>query len=102
MTIKFKHIALNKDYSFFMNCLPNQGCVELQQDQPFKEHIWHKHENSETLIILEGSMEFYYENESRICKSGDVIFLPQNVLHGSKALEEGCRYLIAFEILGHI
>ncbi|MDY4281207.1 MAG: cupin domain-containing protein [[Pasteurella] mairii] len=102
MNIQFKKIDAFKKYDFLISCLPLQGCVELQRDMPMKEHPWHRHENNETLIILDGKMEFYYEGHSRICFPGDVIFLPKNILHGSKALEEGCNYLIAFETLEHL
>lgn len=102
MNIEFKKIDLEKSYTFLMNCLPKQGCVELQRDQPSKEHPWHRHENNETLIILEGSMKFYYKGNYKICFPGDVIFLPKNILHGSTALEQGCNYLIAFETLEHL
>lgn len=102
MSIEFKKIELEKSYDFLISCLPKQGCVELQYNQPMKEHPWHRHDNNETLIILDGKMEFFYENNSRICVPGEAIFLPKNILHGSKALEEGCTYLIAFEKLENL
>ena len=77
--------------------LPRQGCVEVQHDQPGKEHAWHTHPTDETLVILEGSVRFYFEGGERICRSGDVIHLPAFKRHGSIALDDGCVYLIAME-----
>ncbi len=77
--------------------LPKQGCVEVQHDQPGKEHAWHTHPTDETLVILEGSVRFYFEGGERICRSGDVIHLPAFKRHGSIALDDGCVYLIAME-----
>lgn len=77
--------------------LPHQGSIEVQNDQPGKEHAWHTHPTDETLVILEGSVKFYFDDGERICKSGDIIHLPANKRHGSIALDEGCIYLIAME-----
>ena len=77
--------------------LPRQGSIEVQHDQPGKEHAWHTHPTDETLVILEGSVRFYFEGGERICRSGDVIHLPAFKRHGSIALDDGCVYLIAME-----
>jgi len=78
------------------NALPNQGCVEIQRDVPGKEHAWHTHETDETIVVLDGSLRFYWEQGERICFPGDVISLPCGALHGSVALDKGAVYLIAF------
>lgn len=75
--------------------LPHQGAIELQNDQPGKEFPWHSHDTDETLVILEGSVRFYWEGGEKICHPGDVICLPQGMRHGSEALENGTRYVIA-------
>lgn len=77
--------------------LPHQGSIEVQHDQPGKEHSWHTHPTDETLVILEGSVRFYHEAGERICRPGDVIHLPAHLRHGSVALDDGCVYLIALE-----
>lgn len=75
--------------------LPEQGCVELQRDAPGKEHAWHQHQVDETIVVLGGSLRFYWEGGEQICKPGDVISLPALSRHGSVALEDGATYLIA-------
>ncbi len=77
--------------------LPKQGCIEVQHDQPGKEHAWHTHPTDETLVILEGSVRFYFEGGERICTSGEIIHLPAFKRHGSIALQDGCVYLISME-----
>jgi quercetin dioxygenase-like cupin family protein len=76
--------------------LPQQGCVEIQRDVPGKEHVWHTHEVDETIIVLDGSLRFYWDGGERLCSRGDLIALPARTPHGSVALEDGATYLIAF------
>lgn len=76
--------------------LPDQGAIEVQHDVPGKEHAWHTHATNETLVILNGSVRFYWDQGERICKPGDVISLPAGTEHGSVALDRGAIYLIAF------
>lgn len=76
--------------------LPEQGCIEVQRDVPGKEHAWHEHKVDETIVVLDGSLRFYWSDGERICFPGDVISLPAGSPHGSQALEQGATYLIAF------
>lgn len=76
--------------------LPDQGAIEVQRDVPGKEHAWHSHPNDETLVILEGSVRFYWDKGEKICGPGSVIALPAGMMHGSVALDQGAVYLIAF------
>lgn len=76
--------------------LPDQGAIEVQRDVAGKEHAWHRHTTDETLVILEGSVRFYWDQGEKICSKGTVISLPAGMLHGSVALEDGATYLIAF------
>ncbi|OTA15304.1 cupin [Xenorhabdus beddingii] len=99
MNIKFDFIEINNPYKLLYSMLPNQGCLEFQRDSPFKEHKWHTHSNDETLLILEGEMEVYYEEGSKICSAGDIIYLPSMKKHGSKALSNGAVYAIATEFI---
>ncbi|MGY6646042.1 MAG: cupin domain-containing protein [Salinarimonas sp.] len=80
---------------FIFSILPTQGSVELQNDSPGKEFHWHSHETDETLFILDGKILFYWENGEKICEPGDIICLPRGMRHGSKALENGAKYVIA-------
>lgn len=98
--IRFSQIPatpLTEAATIISQILPHQGSIEVQNDQPGKEHAWHTHPTNETLVILEGSVRFYYEGGERICSSGDIIHLPSHVRHGSIALDDGCIYLIAME-----
>lgn len=76
-------------------CLPDQGSVEVQHDQPWKEHHWHKHQTDETLVLVSGSFEFEWSEGKVTCMPGDLIELPCGVLHRSKALRGGALYVIA-------
>jgi len=78
-------------------CLPEQGAFEVQNDQPGKEHAWHSHDTDETIIVLDGSLRFYWEGNETICSPGDVIELPKRTRHGSVALDDGAKYIITFE-----
>ena len=79
-----------------MRLLPDQGAIEMQRDVPGKEHAWHRLKTDETLVILEGSVRFYWDQGEKICGPGTVISLPAGMMHGSVALENGAVYLIAF------
>ena len=87
---------LNDIPKLIFSALPNQGAVEVQRDVPGKEHAWHSHEVDETIIVLDGSLRFYWQEGERLCFPGDVISLPARSLHGSEALDKGAVYLIAF------
>jgi len=76
--------------------LPDQGAIEVQRDVPGREHSWHTHDTDETLVIIDGSVRFYWDNGEKVCQKGTVISLPCGVPHGSVALEDGATYFIAF------
>jgi quercetin dioxygenase-like cupin family protein len=93
-----KNAADVKNISNLINmCLPKQGAIEVQNDAYGKEHAWHQHDTNETIILLEGSLKFYWHENEVECKAGDVIELPKGVKHGSIALENGAKYIITFE-----
>lgn len=81
--------------------LPDQGSFEVQHDQPGKTHGWHRHSIHETLVVVKGSVSFFWDESGTtretMCGPGARIFLPANTLHGSTAGEEGCVYVIASE-----
>ena len=87
--------ASNLD-SLIKKLLPDQGAIEIQRDVPGKEHAWHHHDTDETLVILDGSVRFYWDQGEKICGRGTVISLPAGMMHGSVALNEGATYFIAF------
>ncbi len=81
--------------------LPTQGSIELQNDQAGKEFARHVHPTDETLLILAGSVRFYWDSGETICLPGDVICLPAGMPHGSVALDEGARYAIVMHRTEH-
>jgi quercetin dioxygenase-like cupin family protein len=48
------------------------------------------------LVILDGTVRFYWDQGEQICGKGTVISLPAGMQHGSVALDGGATYLIAF------
>jgi quercetin dioxygenase-like cupin family protein len=76
--------------------MPEQGAVEVQRDQPGKEHAWHAHPVDETLRFDWADAS---GNTETVCRRGDVIRLPAGIRHGSVALEGGVVYLIAPRIV---
>ncbi|MCA0400050.1 MAG: cupin domain-containing protein [Proteobacteria bacterium] len=97
MTTIHKAKADIKDISALITkTLPNQGCIEVQRDVPRKEHVWHQHKVDETIVVLDGSLRFYWSEGECLCFPGDVISLPAGSPHGSEALDDGATYLIAF------
>lgn len=98
--LDFRIFAMQIDttdlYSLIWQLLPDQGSIEVQRDVPGKEHAWHCHETDETLVILDGSVRFYWDQGEKVCGRGTVISLPAGTMHGSVALDCGATYLIAF------
>ncbi len=87
-----KNISLSK----LVSILPEQGCVELQQDRPKHIHNWHKHDVDETLIVIQGSITFSVESKEVTCGPGEYVVFPAGTLHKSTASHEGCVYTICF------
>lgn len=83
--------------------LPEQGCLELQQDAPGKVHDWHVHPHDETLVILDGQLHFEAGACQGVARATDVISLPARTRHRSVSGPQGCRYLIAFaDVKAHL
>lgn len=76
--------------------LPEQGCLELQQDAPGKVHDWHAHAHDETLVILDGQLHFEAGACQGVARATDVISLPARTRHRSVSGPQGCRYLVAY------
>ncbi|WP_375657090.1 cupin domain-containing protein [Bartonella sp. CM120XJJH] len=97
---KFSKIKLNKNiYDILKMMMPKQGSIEIQRDFPQKIHDWHIHKVDETLLIIEGELDFFYSEKRITCTPGDIIHLPANTRHKSIAAEVGCIYAIATENL---
>lgn len=97
---KFSKIKLTKNiYDILKMMLPEQGSIEIQRDFPGKIHDWHIHKVDETLLIIEGELDFFYDEKRITCIPGNVIHLPANTRHKSIAAGAGCIYTIATENL---
>ncbi|VEJ44889.1 cupin domain-containing protein [Bartonella vinsonii] len=95
---KFSKIKLNKNiYDILKMMLPEQGSIEIQRDLPRRIHDWHTHEVDETLLIIEGELDFFYREKCITCTLGNVIHLPANTKHKSIAADVGCIYAIVTE-----
>lgn len=98
------NIPINKvtqelDRDFLISIIPEQGCIELQRDQPLKVHDWHEHTCDETLLVLDGNITFSVPQGDISCRRGDYINLSAGTRHRSRAGKDGCIYVIAFRTL---
>ncbi|WP_020405707.1 cupin domain-containing protein [Hahella ganghwensis] len=63
--------------------------VGIVRDSENALHIQMDHD--ELLVIIEGNVDFKVGNEVKKVSKGDLVFIPQNTLHGP-ILEEGQRF----------
>lgn len=49
----------------------------------------HNHIHSQTSFVMSGKFEAHIADEERILETGDGFYIPPNVIHGIKCLEEG-------------
>ena len=80
-------------------CLPRQGSIEVQRDEPGKIHPLHDHPTDETIVVLEGQLCFLHADQEILCMPGDAILLPARTSHGSIAMQQGAMYIIALRTL---
>ena len=91
-----KNINLSK----LVSILPEQGCVELQQDRPKHIHNWHKHDVDETLIVIQGRITFGVESKEVTCGPGEYEVLPAGTACQSSRTrrpvgeEDICRWIV--------
>ncbi|WP_180978117.1 MULTISPECIES: cupin domain-containing protein [Burkholderia] len=80
------------------NLLPKSGVVKVVNELPHEKNPIHFHENEETLLILEGSLKLYWQDQGSElfveAHPGEKIFLPKGIPHYSEAGDSGCFYLI--------
>lgn len=80
--------------SAVLDLLPETGSVEVQRDTPGRKHPTHTHPTHETLLIIDGEIQFEYGGQSETCRSGDRLLLPVGIEHSSVAGPDGCLYVI--------
>lgn len=67
--------------------------------EPGKGHDFHKHpEQEEVIYVINGEIEQWLETESRLCSSGDSVFIPADAVHASFNVGSSPALLLA--ILG--
>jgi uncharacterized protein len=81
-----------------LELLPETGSVEVQRDTPARTHALHTHPTPETLLVVDGSITFRWDDSEAECRSGDRLLLPAEIVHGSTAGPDGCLYVIALEM----
>ena len=96
MTITKNGVESSRLRELVYAALPMQGSVEIQKDAVWKEHTWHQHPTDETIVVLDGDLNFYAEGVEATCHPGDIISLPAGTRHGSRAGAAGAIYMIAF------
>lgn len=62
---------------------------------PGSGHPFHKHpEMDEVIYVLDGEMEQWVEQEKKILKTGDMAYIPRNVVHGCyNESDRDCSFL---------
>ena len=84
-------------------CHPPVGASQLTVIDvdiiPGQGHNFHKHPDQEEVIfVVEGEVEQWLEQEKRILKAGDSLFIPKGVVHASFNMTDKNIHLLA--ILG--
>jgi quercetin dioxygenase-like cupin family protein len=64
--------------------------------QPHSVAPEHAHPEEQMGTIIEGSYEFIMNGERRLCRKGDVYFVPPNVPHMAVTYDEPCLALDVF------
>ena len=49
----------------------------------------HAHPHTQTTYCAKGTFEFTVDNEKKIIREGDGLYIPSDVVHGAVCLEEG-------------
>jgi quercetin dioxygenase-like cupin family protein len=56
----------------------------------------HSHPHEQVTNVLSGELEFTVDNETRVCRGGDVIVIPSHAPHSARALND-CVVLDVFQ-----
>lgn len=82
--MSFKEVKLHgsEDFPF--------GLYLIDENHPKYEMAFHWHTNAEMIRVKSGSLEITLNNKKRTAKSGDVVFINSEVVHG--ATPSNCVY----------
>ncbi|MBE3591128.1 MAG: cupin domain-containing protein [Firmicutes bacterium] len=56
----------------------------------------HSHPEEQMGLVIDGEYEFDINGEKRLCRRGDVYWIPPNVPHSARTYEKGCFALDVF------
>lgn len=63
---------------------------------PHVEAPTHVHVEEQVVVVLEGELEFWVGEETRVLRRGDVAVIPPWVAHGGRTHDQGCLELDVF------
>jgi mannose-6-phosphate isomerase-like protein (cupin superfamily) len=96
----FQDLATNlkkKRDRVFINCIRGKNVEMLFIKLEPGESTFHSHSNEQMGYILSGEAEISIDGEIQICRAGDGYYIPCNVQHGFKVLNNNClEYIEVF------
>ncbi len=48
----------------------------------------HSHVSEQFSLILSGALKFIFDDQERVVRAGEIVFIPSNVPHAAEALED--------------
>jgi quercetin dioxygenase-like cupin family protein len=76
---------------------PSEGLVQGITDIPAGEsEAKHRHDRPETAYVLSGGGRLMLEGRDIVADAGEMFFIPEGLVHGWTAGEEGLRLLWSF------
>ena len=98
MFLKLKDLPdfeIIKGYRAKMVHVENMSIAHLQIDAGHEIPL-HQHPHEQVTNVLSGELEMTVDGETRICKAGDVVMIPSNVLHSAKSITD-CWVIDVFQ-----
>ncbi|GAP64186.1 hypothetical protein ARMA_2609 [Ardenticatena maritima] len=74
----------------------DQMTVTVVEFEPHAAVPEHRHPAEQTTIVIEGSLIFTLDGETRTLRPGELVVVPGNVPHAAKAGPEGAKVVDAF------
>jgi quercetin dioxygenase-like cupin family protein len=63
---------------------------------PHVEAPTHSHVEEQVVVLVEGELEFWVGDETRVMRTGDIAVIPPWVPHGGRTHDEGCLEIDVF------
>ena len=80
----------------FRPILGEQVLVNHVQFAPHVEAPTHSHVEEQVVILVDGELEFWVGDETRVMRKGDVAVIPPWVSHGGRTHDEPCLEIDIF------